>query len=382
VTLGAAPTRLHAALERAREQHPYAASGTITDSHRTAADAAALWTRLSPLAGRALDDAVRSLGGLEVRLLVFTARARLAQPECRRALAAVLAAHHPANADRIAWEAFLLEDGSRTFAPFAAPFAAGQPSRERWLRLLDSPIPSELAATWYLDQRAGLEAWAASPEIGLARHPEFLRLVQRRLLGPDRIVATSRKEGSATIDQWAATEIPAGERKAWYRGYLEATYRPRWAVGNDVLATIIERFGEPSAERPFWTTVPAHVLDAVRLWLKDVQLTRLLGEGERVEFWRRFLVQMVRSVATQDGEAVLLVFDNWFAVQFVRWGHATYMFPSSMLRGFRYHRGNELYKLVLARKGSRLGRYEHRGYDWQSGAEYMVRAVMARADGG
>jgi hypothetical protein len=120
--------------------------------------------------------------------------------------------------------------------------------------------------------------------------------------------------------------------------------------------------------------VPDEVQRAFTDWLKNIELTRLMGEGERVAFWRRFLTSIEKSYASRDKGAVFVCFEKWFAVQFVLSGHATYFFEKRHLYTMRTLDKHSLYRVVLQRTS--IGSYTHQGSSWSWRAESEVRRVM------
>jgi hypothetical protein len=222
--------------------------------------------------------------------------------------------------------------------------------------------------------------WVAQKDIDLAEHESVMLAAKRLFLSRKYVTATRKREKAATITEWLDAAFIDSERVAWFANYLIDIHGSRWHVTDPILRLIVDRFEVPKQHRPFWDSLPASVIAAVELWLKDVELTRLLGdnEGPRIQFWREFLPRMAGSAKSKDGAAVFICFDNWFAVQFRDMGKATYMFLGQ--RGLLMRMGrlyeSKLYAAVLQEPN--VGRYTHQGYSWQDRARSVVRSVLSR----
>lgn len=392
MTLGT-PRRVRAALQQVFERHPYTADGEVHASSRVDADAARLWDRLCALSGDtdALAGAVRALTRQTERVLLYGAAARLEQPRCLDVLAAVYRLRSPEGERALAlgWELWLLTDGVPAFQGPAARYVSRYPARTAWSDLVQLGVaPLSRAAATVERTRTPLEGWAAAPGVAFADRTHVMRALRRKLLHPGRLIATVAREGGTTVVRWMEQVLNDGERADGYVLYLNATWRSEWRVDDALVLAILQRYGEPRLGRDFWGAVEPGAVAAVESWIKLVELTKLLGEGEhgeRVSFWRKFLPQIRSFVSNRDKEAVLICFDRWIAVQFVRPGVATYLYPSSFLTGFKRLEGQRLAAKVreMARIDEHLDRYEQRGLveTWQSAAEWTVREVMRRMEG-
>jgi hypothetical protein len=319
---------------------------------------------------------IAALSRLEMRLLVVSAPVRISDPRCRKILAVAYEHSCDKQLELLLWESFLLGPAESELRRLARDIAhRGRPLL--WRELATADVPSERAADAFLRQAAAFEEWFASKDVQLAPCERFARPVQRMLLERPLLATTDRRVSAATIHHWALTAIPADARVGWQKRYVEATCGNPRAHDHTVLTWIVDEHGAPEGRRRFWEDVaPAAIADVER-WLKDRQLTELLGEGDRVRFWRRFLTQMTGSSASADGHVVFVQFESWFAAQFVDAGVATYMFPSQLLWSLR--RDREFLRIrsrVWAWQHRALGRYEQRGDSWQFAAEREVRRVI------
>jgi hypothetical protein len=340
-------------------------------------DAASLWERLVPLHGPALADAVDALHGIEVRILLATARPRLGSATALEVLATVLERRQPDDAGALAWEAYLLSDGHPAFQHVAQGYVR-QRAREypAWDHLVRRGPPSEAALALYHAQQHGFERWSAAPDVALDRWPEFTRRLQAAILAPGTLARLDRREPSAAIAQWAQVAVRAGDRETWYAAFVEETRTNPRPLDHAVLSAVLERFGEPAAGRPFWSGISEAARTAFGLWIMNGRLTHLLGEGERVQFWRRFLAQIKRPYKNRDGQVVFIDLDGAIAVQFVHTGTATYIFPSSAFRHVSRGSDSEVRRSVYDNSHRSLASYEHRGHSWRWSAEAAVRRVL------
>jgi len=395
------PTSLASAVSRVRQKHPYAGSGEITlDASRVAEDAEALWRRLTTLAGSARERAVSKLAPHEYRLLAATARSRLTDRSARNVLSLVLDLCSLPGSASLAWEAFLIGDGDQErLREIANPvLSTAGAAQEAWTRLLRVPSPIAMVIkTWQEPPRRLIprerqrlfDEWVAQPNIGLDRYPSFLDMVRRRLLDGEHLCLLDQREKSATIVNWVATLIPTKDRPGWYLTFLTETCpgqarnggRERWPAAHKVCETIYQSMGAPEDGGPFWESASDDVVQSFELWLKDRQLTELLGgENDRVAFWRRYLIPMRRMERTRDRAVAFLYFDGWTAIQFVNSGHATFLFREKAVRGWVRMQEADVYSSALSYRGRDecLGSYEHRGYTstWQRSASREVENVF------
>lgn len=371
-----APTRVKAALAAIREAHPYAASGAVARSTRADVDSHALWVRLMALGGAERDAAIKALSRREESLLLYGARARLANDPALALLADVFTIRALTTRASIAWEAWLASNGNNAFRDAAEAATAGGPAARTARLLLSVQRPLDEVCRLYCTQALPFHAWSSQPEVQLDRPSVLSRIIRQRLLRFEFVHAVVEREGMQTLEAWLEECLVDSDRVNWFGRYLSETDPRRWGREDAILLRILARFQPPDKKQPFWDGVPTAAVTAFNNWLKDRALTHLLGEGERVQFWRQFLPQMVRCEDSRCGEAVFICFDQWFAVQFKAMGRATYMFHMSDRMLLRRHAGNVLYARILDRQAYAVGRYEHRGEYWQATARAEVLRVL------
>lgn len=362
------------------EKHPYPARGELTLTPRVEADAAALWAELLGLERQdphRLDDRILHLGTLELRILVASARQRLGDASHLRVLSRVIALRKPPGSGALAFAAWLLTDGDAGVREPAARFVAEGSVPVLWTRLVEARKPSEVIVEAYLEQDLPFDAWVERKDIGLSRFPECGRLVRLRLMTPPLLGRVDDREQSAALEKWANTAVPAPDREAWYQTYLESTRSKKQPLRHAVLESILQQFGEPREARAFWKVLSPQAVASFEIWLRDRQLTSLLGEGERVMFWRWFLADMTGCVANSDGSVVFILFPTWFAAQFKFTGTATYMYPKQeFLVRMRRQTESAIRNQVLLYRDHAVGRYTHMAHSWQDQAADEVRRVL------
>jgi len=374
------PTRLAVAVTAAVQAHPYASSGTVVPSARLDIDAAALWLRLSSLDDHALGRAVDALHEFELRILLATARSRLSVARTADVLARLLERRCPSGAAALAWDAYLLTDGREALRPLASAHVREQGQlRRSWPALLGDGGPIRAACALYRSQRDVFARWIALPAVALEPWPEFVRRVQAVLLAPGDLARLDRHEVPVVVAQWVMSALPAGDRETWYAAFLEETRSNRRPPDHAVLDAILDRFGDPASGRPFWDGLSVAARAAFTAWLMDRRLTQLLGEGDRIEFWRRFLPHIDRATPNRDRQVVLIKLGGVVAIQFVNAGTATYLFREAAVRGLARYYEVDLQREVRNNAHRSLGSYEHRGYrdTWQRQADAVVRRVLA-----
>lgn len=383
------PTALAHALERAVENHPYAAAGKWdVSSHRLIAEAELLWQQLMELPKSLRPTRIATLSDIEVRLLAVTARTRLTKPKCLDVLDDLLAVHRVPEAAALAWDAYLLTDGREAFRDLADCFVRDQHMAGTISEaLVKSRSPVEAACGMYVKQSQAFREWAKSTPSALADLIPFFDRVRERLVrSSSYLPILVQRERPEDLAHWAAELVPTGQRDAWQLLFLITTYEARdsrsvklhpWLPRHPVLMTIHSHHGEPDADHPFWRRVPDPVRTSFLCWIRDQQLTTLLGENDRVQFWRHYLRWIVRSESNRDRDVVFIHFDRWFAVQFKQAGTATYIFQTKEFRR-DLQRMDEpsLAKWVRTNRRA-LSSYEHRGSvsTWQLNAAEVVREV-------
>jgi hypothetical protein len=362
------------ALDAVREAHPYTASGTIYKSARSDADATAIWERLLSLGQAELASAIQLLSVHDEGLMMYGARARMDSVDALRILERAFELRSFQDRGLVAWDAFLASNGAMAFREPARRYVTGIKPIRAWRVLANAKNPLLEAARLYIHQPVSFSEWLAQPEIQLDKPHALVRHLQRMLLEPETLRDIVEREGVDRVNAWIDDCFVESERVTCFRRYLSEIPSQKWSRDDAVILQIVRRFDVPARGRPFWDTVPDDIAAAFTNWLKDRSLTNLLGEGERVTFWREFLPWMTDVVESRGKEAVFLVFENWFAVQFKEMGHATRMFSRDYLSGMRQKKEGWLYTRVL--KERRIGRYTQQGQVWQDSARMEVMRVM------
>jgi hypothetical protein len=380
VSIFPAPVQLLESVKRVARDHPYSESAPLMMEGRVLADAGALWARLLAATPDKVSSVLGSLSRLEMRLLVASAVSRISNPRCRAILVQGFQISGDNQLQALLWEEFLLDPDDAELRSVGREIAL-RTRLTLWKELAASEVPAERAAEAFLGQRDAFEGWMTSDGVQLAAHERFARRVQWMLLEPPLVSQTDKRLAPAIIDLWACTAVPPDDRVGWQGRYLAGTLGNPRPHDHAVLERIITEHGLPEYQRRFWEGTRPAVIADVELWLKDRRLTEFLGEGDRVRFWRRFLPQMTGSFASGDREVVFVVFEKWFAVQFVDPGVATYLFPKSLLWSLRREAQVVRTRRRVWHLGSRaLGRYAQMGDYWQVGAESEVRRVMREAE--
>lgn len=364
-------------LQRIQQDHPYAANGEVMESPRARADADALWQRLLLLKHGDLDAGLSGLTAHEVRVALFGARSRLNDSRYLEVLARLFSLRSPKSAGAVAWDALLLS-GKASFREAASAYVREHSHRTLWPHLLLSASPLQEAIRTLERAKLTFDRWIALPEVGLEDRPLVTARLRCLLLDQEHLAATSRREPHASIVQWVNSLVAPEERESWYRDFLCTTFQSKWPKGSAVLDAILDRFGHPESSRPFWSTLSREVLREVIAWVNTDRIIQLL-EGPRAEFWLRFRYDITRLEESRCGGAVFVGFDSWFAVQYKDMGRATYMFSNDQWIRLRWKGEPTLYSTEILgryREGRYLGRYAHRGDDWESGAQREVMRVM------
>lgn len=369
-------THTLAALERVKVKHPFAASGDIAPSAATDARTSEIWNRLRALEGDRLRNFVTTLRTTDVRLACYGASPILAEDGVVERLAVVLELRGEAYFRRspVAWIAYLLSDGDRRFSTAARTYLGTRPDIPNWHALSAEERPLSYLKQEYLDGTKPFEEWWASPRVALGRYHILERVLLRRLLTDENADALLARETAGTIDRWLNIALSERERVEWHGRYVAQSDAARWRPTDPFLERVLDRYRTPNDGHSFWEAVPEARRRAFIRWLRDRELTSLLGEGERVHFWRRFLTDVERSVESMDGAAVFIIFPTWFAVQFKETGKATFMFSRNHVIAVRRLAEAQLYRYVLEHHS--LGRYTHQGGVWQYNAQREVRRVM------
>lgn len=383
------PLALKSALSRAVRNHPYAAAGDWdSNSERLVADATALWDRLVGYEAEQRRRAVIRLTAFELRLIILTARTRLSDASCLAVLDEVFVEHKLSEASQLAWEAFLLTDGRASFRDPARRHCEKVEPRSPACRMLTlDGSPTQAACRLYLGGTDSFSRfWGSLPRLIRDVVP-FAERVKFALISDSQYIGTvDERESSESVLQWSAESIPSIERDGWELRFLRSSFQKRglrrwgahpWPTQHAVLSAIHSHHGEPQSSHAFWSRLESPVRDAYACWLRDQDLTRLLGENDRVQFWRAYLRWLVRSEANRDSDVVFIYFDRWFAVQFKNAGTATYIFENKDFRK-ELLRMDEMSLARWVRSNRRaLSSYEHRGNTdtWQRNAADVVQSV-------
>lgn len=366
-----APRLAIASLDKIMQAHPYARSGAIARSPRAETDSSSVWERLFKCSNSQLTDCILALSDLEVSLALYGSGSRYDDARTVNVLSLLFELRKPNTGDRIAWQALLLSDGDPIFRTAAKRFL--EENNSPWRVAADVESPLAFAAGTYLNARAKFADFF-EPDLFPGWHARIGRELKRRLLSATFVDRTLAKEGVDVLDKWLNEVYIDSERVEWFRLYLEAGVETRRSRSDPVLKGINARFGEPAHARSFWKHVSPAAISAYQIWLRDLQLTRALGEGERLQFWRAYLDRMTRSQESRNGTAVLICFRGWFAVQFKEMGKATYLFNQKYFAGFQKLDDVTLYWAV--RNNPSLDRYTHQGSYWQYSARGVVDALL------
>jgi hypothetical protein len=368
-----------AALERVKVKHPVAASGDVAPSAVSDARASEIWRVLLSVDGTRLRGHVVALPSANVRLALYGAATILTDDGVLERLAAILDLRGDLYQRRspVAWIALLLSDGDTRFKAAAEAYLGTRPDVRYWHSLSATPRPLTALLQDYLGSNTAFDDWWASPRIALSRYHALESALLRRLLLSESFDTLLTRETLATIDRWMAAALSESERVEWHQRYVTHSNPSRWRPTDTFLERILSRYRTPEDGHSFWAQVAEPRQRAFVRWLRDRELTSLLGEGERVEFWRRFLADVVRSMESADGAAVFIVFPTWFAVQFKEMGKATYFLSRDHLIAARRLAASQLYRYVLDH--TPLGRYTHHGGYWQYTAQREVRRIMDAA---
>jgi len=368
-----APTCLRASVAAAKVQHPYPGHGEIPRGDRANVDAGRLWTLLFGLRGQDLDIRVARLTAHEVRLASYGARGRLKDGEVLRVLARLFDLGQGRSQAALAFDAFIMSGGLREFHHGAEQHVGTCGPSSGLEAVLAASRPIKGLATAFKKTGERLVEWLKRPTAARlgTEVREALTIV---LLSDGELPTTVQREGPAAVLLMVRTYLDSNAQAAWFRAYLSHGGAVGWALGDPVLTEIVQEFQQPNDQSSFWKLVDPAARDAVSDWLKETDLHLLLGDAERVKFWKRFLRELDHTEVSQDRNAVFIVFPKWYACQFKQSGVATYCFPISDLREMKRLSGTSL--VQAARTWNPLGRYEHRGFLWRSRAEWEVRRVM------
>lgn len=370
------PLLTRAALERVIERHPYPRSGEIQPSPKADALEQNIWTRLLG-AGEGLRDELVALTSKELAFLVYGARARLGDDKALRILRELFATRQVPRGDFIGLCCLILTNGDQVFRTAALSYASAMPTAETWRRVVQSSTPLDVLATAYVSSGLPFAAWIERTEPRLDRVPAVARRIRVHLLDLKWLSQTMHREGSTVVDGWLNKDLLDADRQIWYRRYLVETDSRGWRTDDEILTSIVERYGKPQERRPFWDAVPNDARKAVERWLLECDLRNLIREGERVAFWKHYLDEIAEIRETRGREAVLISFPTWFALKYRESGRATYLFNRTHLFKCRQLEESALYRYVLANAHFSLDRFEHRGQNWQWHARRIVDGVLA-----
>ena len=372
-------TRLDLALDRVRRAHPFAASGYIHKCPEVLESGRRLLGPLLQLEGVALETAMSQFTLNQARLIVLAVSGQLDDVRTTRVLVELVKQHPSAVEPRLAFEAFVLAGGPSGLRACAQRWVVEAMGRvSPWPAAMAAGIPLHLMRDAYIEES---KPWATSDWKRAFEHTPFPRIetqLFRSLLCPPVLRVIAQREQGAMLKEWASRCFVVSERDQWLATFLEETWPDGWARSHAILEEIHGRFGVPG-QHSFWTPLAPDACRSYLRWLVDHDLTRMLGEGDRVQFWRRFMGDgMEVPIRAGGGEAVLIVFKRFVAVQFIETGKATYLVDRTQLTALRRLGSFDLYPYVLKlnRDGKTRQRYEHRGQFWQIRAEGIVRALL------
>lgn len=370
------PRSVRAALDRALQMHPYAATGRIARSDRADREARELWERLLACTNLEREAVVAALSPHQVRLVAYGGSARLRDPGAI-AIVTSIARNHPfSHRLRIVFEAHLLFAKEGGLRSAALVYTESRSRPPLWQVLAESEHPLTIAADWYHASDVALNEWVSLPEVRLEWSPALHQALRSFLIAPDRVHRTLARDGLRSVQDWIELEGALDAQERWFTGYLQRDDVHRWAPRDAILDMILRRFGSPADGGMFWTRLNDEQLGRrFRRWLVEHDLTAVLGDSDRLSFWREFLPEIRRCVPTRDRAAVLIQLPECYAVQFVRTGKATYLFEGPIRHAWKELEEADLYSRVLRARS--IDKYEHRGQLWRSTARHTVRKLLA-----
>jgi len=126
--------------------------------------------------------------------------------------------------------------------------------------------------------------------------------------------------------------------------------RPNWATS--VLEWIEQKFGSPKfvrdenerIETPFWRQVDIGPKKEFALWIMEQRIEQFF-EGERADFWKRFLQagKVVRVQEILQGDGFMIDFDRFGVIEFKQVGNAAYVYPQSVFNDY-WRRSQKYYQ--------------------------------------
>lgn len=372
------------ALERVQQAHPLAKSGYLHVRGEVLESGQRLYCRLCQLRGPELEAAILGLTALQARLLCHVIGVRLFEEHAIGLLSALAAGQPTAIDPSVAVQGWLLaSDGGAFVAYVDAWRRTNVHDIKAWDQLVRTASaggipPMLLLRDQYLNSAGGWTSFQWAQELERQQWIPSIHCLQRLLLLGPVLGRTAHSEPPDTILRWAERSFVPSERDKWLATFIDTTLGQGWGRRHAILELIHSKFGPPKGHS-FWAAVSAAGVERFTRWLVEHELTSLLGEGPRVEFWRRFIGdKMEVPFLSRDGDAVLLLFPGCIAVQFIDMGKATFLVPRTQVGQLRRLDAQQLYGHVRAlhNMSLTLGRYEHRGYHWEHQAERIVRQVL------
>jgi hypothetical protein len=135
--------------------------------------------------------------------------------------------------------------------------------------------------------------------------------------------------------------INAADSQKFGQHYLNVLEKKaNWAT--PILELIEKRFGVPTMEKekptietPFWRKVNPGAKKEFAIWVMEKRIEKFF-EGERADFWKRFLRQgkVVRVREILQGDGFMIDFDRFGVIEFKQVGNAAYIYPQPVFTSY------------------------------------------------
>jgi len=158
-----------------------------------------------------------------------------------------------------------------------------------------------------------------------------------------------------------------------------------------ILRFIEKKYGEPSdpdkneIETPFWKNVKPEPKKEFRTWIM-LQRIQEFFEGERADFWRRYVVEkrVTRVKKILDGDGFMIDFGPFGVVEFKNLGNAAYIYPANAFGTYWRRADRESYVSRFKDKEKTISNRHYRGWDgriihregWQSETSSKIKTLM------
>lgn len=168
--------------------------------------------------------------------------------------------------------------------------------------------------------------------------------------------------------------------------------RPNWAT--PVLEWIEKRFGSSKfvreenerIETPFWRQVDIGPKKEFALWIMEQRIEQFF-EGERADFWKRFLQagKVIRVQEILQGDGFMIDFDRFGVIEFKQVGNAAYVYSQSVFNDYwrrsqRYYHPSEFKDTDRTIRDASLaswdGRILHPRNSWQESAAHKIHHLL------